>query len=1064
MLVPTRSSRLWATSAVLVGVIVAGLSCGGGGGGGGGDCVTCPPPTVRTLSRIVLSPSTATVMVGRTASFEVQGQDGSGTPMAVGAETVSWATGDPTIAGVGGGGTVTGMKPGATTLTASVGTIQGTASLTVIPVPVASVTVAAPATALVAGTSVTLTATTRDASGAVLTGRTVTWSSATPAVATVVAATGVVTAVAPGSAVITATSEGQTGTVTLTVTPIPVATVTVSAPSTSVVVGGTIALTATTRDASGTVLTGRGVAWSSGTPAVATVNATTGVVTAVAPGSSTITATSEGKSGSVTITVSLVPVATVTVTPSALPLTVGQTGALAATTKDAGGAVLTGRGVTWSSGTPGVATVDPTSGLVTAVAAGTSTISAKSESKVGTATVTVTLAPIATITVTIDSTSLQVGHTAQATAIVKDAGGAVLTGRTVAWTSLSPGVATVGGATGVITAVSAGPVQIRATAEGKIGNASLTVTAAPVPTGIRLPGVTAPVALDDNATTTVRAEVTDQTGAVMTTLPAGYAVTWTSTTASSATVTPDASGFNVVVSGVRGGRTYARASLVRTSTAAVLAKDSVQVNVQQVPTTITIASAKVDTGVVGTALPQLVVQVKDRFGGNDSGAVVAFQLTAPAAKLGTLSAAQGTTDATGQVRTTWTLSTLTGMNTVSANIPARPALASATTDTYGKAGAPSVVAVTQGDGMTGATGAVLRTPVVIRMTDQYGNPTAKAPFTWRQLEPDGTTIVSEVPSVLNDDGSSQPYTWQLTATGGVQTLRIVSGATTLKTVSATALVPATIRMCDTQDQSSCLSPGSMSWPASGNYSGIVMVFDAAGHRIPGVPVEIFLGGVQIGSNGTGTPRALASYEPSLSSATRVLAFASELRTHGPSAVDTPFDAIVASSMVASEYFVRYSDDVIDIRGASAGATNLDVSTASPVTPLVSARYFVTVPASEPALNCHWVITPQAGPTYPTLKVGDLAVLNFDVADCGDSKLLGITNISVSWTVPSNVSEPYPATVTQTRFTPPSLEILGASPGNMPLTIHIDYVKVGPRSFDEWPKHQDFPVIPITVVP
>jgi len=81
-----------------------------------------------------------------------------------------------------------------------------------------------------------------------------------------------------------------------------VATVTIAPTSATVTVGGTQQLTATTRDASGNVLTGRTVTWTSSNTGVATVS-TTGLVTAVAAGSATISATSEGRSGTAAITV-----------------------------------------------------------------------------------------------------------------------------------------------------------------------------------------------------------------------------------------------------------------------------------------------------------------------------------------------------------------------------------------------------------------------------------------------------------------------------------------------------------------------------------------------------------------------------------------------------------------------------------------------------------------------------------------------------------------------------------------------------------------------------------------
>jgi len=74
--------------------------------------------------------------------------------------------------------------------------------------------------------------------------------------------------------------------------------------SATVGVGATVQLTATLKDAAGSVLTGRTVTWASGNTAVATVSST-GLVTGVAAGHATITATSEGKSGTAVITVSL---------------------------------------------------------------------------------------------------------------------------------------------------------------------------------------------------------------------------------------------------------------------------------------------------------------------------------------------------------------------------------------------------------------------------------------------------------------------------------------------------------------------------------------------------------------------------------------------------------------------------------------------------------------------------------------------------------------------------------------------------------------------------------------
>ncbi len=108
----------------------------------------------------------------------------------------------------------------------------------------------------------------------------------------------------------------------------------------------------------------------------------------------TITATSEGQSGTAAITVtapSSTPVASVTVSPAAGSVAVGQMLQLTATPKDANGNSLSGRVVTWTSSNPLLATVNA-SGLVTGLVLGTVTLTATSEGVPGTATVTVTVA------------------------------------------------------------------------------------------------------------------------------------------------------------------------------------------------------------------------------------------------------------------------------------------------------------------------------------------------------------------------------------------------------------------------------------------------------------------------------------------------------------------------------------------------------------------------------------------------------------------------------------------------------------------------------------------------
>src|SRR5207245_9429589 len=114
------------------------------------------------------------------------------------------------------------------------------------------------------------------------------------AAAATVTSSGLVTGAAAGSATITATSEGKTGTSAITVTSVPVASVTVSPASASVLTGQTVQLTAAPKDASGNPLSGRAVSWTTSNGAVETVSSS-GLVTGVTAGSEKIAEPGESR-------------------------------------------------------------------------------------------------------------------------------------------------------------------------------------------------------------------------------------------------------------------------------------------------------------------------------------------------------------------------------------------------------------------------------------------------------------------------------------------------------------------------------------------------------------------------------------------------------------------------------------------------------------------------------------------------------------------------------------------------------------------------------------------------
>jgi len=263
----------------------------------------------------------------------------------------------------------------------------------------------------------------------------------------------------------------------------PPASISVS-PDTVYMTGGTYPLTATVRDAAGNILVDLPVTWSSSNPAGLTVSST-GLVTALATASYTVTATLNQLTGLALVVVVTGPPASVEISPK--PATVGASGdtiILKATVRDAHGRVINYPSVTWNSSAPGVATVAPyTTGdagpglaTVTGMSLGDARIVATSGTASDTVSVTVVApAPVASLTVSPASVSLLLHMTKRLSAAARDANGKVLPGRAITWASDDPAAATVDG-TGLVTAVGGGSAAVIATSEGMSDTAAVTVT------------------------------------------------------------------------------------------------------------------------------------------------------------------------------------------------------------------------------------------------------------------------------------------------------------------------------------------------------------------------------------------------------------------------------------------------------------------------------------------------------------------------------------------------------------------------------------------------------------
>ena len=303
--------------------------------------------------------------------------------------------------------------------------------------------------------------------------RAVAWSSSDRSVATVDKA-GTVHGLRPGTATVTATAEGKSGTCAVTVKAkaVNVTEVTLDKTELTLTEGETETLTATVKPDNAD---NRKVTWSSDKTEVATVDGA-GRVTAVKAGEAVVTVTTEdgGKTATckVTVKAKVIGVTEVTLDRTELTLTEGETETLTATVRPDN---ADNRKVTWSSDKTEVATVDG-AGRVTAVKAGEAVVTVTTEDGGKTATCKVTVkakaVPVTGVEVNPWAVTLSVRGTSKLSYTIRPADA---TNQNVKWESDNPSVATVD-SDGNVRAVSAGVAKVSAVTEGGGFRSGCTVT------------------------------------------------------------------------------------------------------------------------------------------------------------------------------------------------------------------------------------------------------------------------------------------------------------------------------------------------------------------------------------------------------------------------------------------------------------------------------------------------------------------------------------------------------------------------------------------------------------
>lgn len=445
---------------------------------GSGVTATCPVTvTENPVTSVTLNRSTATLKATETVQLS-----GSVLPANASNKDLVWTTSDEHIATVSESGLVTAVAVGEVTITAtsqSTPDISATCRVSVVPTPVASITLSQTSVSLKATETVRLTATVAPETATV---KDVTWTSDNPKVATV-DENGVITAVAVGEAVITATATDGSGvfnTVEVQVEPIYAESLTIVAEgSTTLRDGETVQLRAVFVPEN---TTDKRVTWDAGPEINATIDENGLFTAGSVPRVVGVVARSigtPGVGGTIEINVVETPVESVEITSEPLVLLPRESKEVAVSVNPS---TATDKTITWSVSDESIIKLqkfDSSVAVINAIAPGQAYLYAKASNGVNTSLmVTVNTIPVSEIILSKQELRLNVSETYQFEANVLPANAS---NKAIRWESSNAEIGTVD-ETGLFTAIAPGETVITcyATDESGVSTQCQTVVIQPV--------------------------------------------------------------------------------------------------------------------------------------------------------------------------------------------------------------------------------------------------------------------------------------------------------------------------------------------------------------------------------------------------------------------------------------------------------------------------------------------------------------------------------------------------------------------------------------------------------
>jgi hypothetical protein len=328
-----------------------------------------------------------------------------------------------------------------------------------------------------------------------------------------------------------------------------------------------------------------------------------------------------------------------------------------------------------------------------------------------------------------------------------------------------------------------GTVTMAASVTGVAAPVTFTATATvglPVPP-IIVSGNNQPAAVNSPLSEPLVVKVADQYGNPLAGVAVTFAITAGSGTLSATTAVTNSSGQAQVslTLGTTAGTVTVTATIAGVASPAVFSATATP----GPPAALTVVSGNNQTGIAGSVLANpLVVKLADQYGNPVAGITVLFAVASGA---GSLSASSVVTGGDGRAQVTWRLGAVGVEHAVHASAGTLPALEFTATAITGP---PAALAIVSGNNQTGLAGSTLLNPLVVRVTDQYGNAVPGAAVGFAVTAGNGSV---NPPSATTDASGLAQAQWTLGAVAGVNTAQATLGTLLPVSFAASGAAPQT---------------------------------------------------------------------------------------------------------------------------------------------------------------------------------------------------------------------------------------------------------------------------------